>query len=201
MAKINLLPWRDERRRLRNKEAQTLLVGAALIGLLLVGAGWLQANKWIEGQTARNDYLTEEIRLADVKIAEIEDLERTRQTLLRRKEVIEQLQADRAVMVHLFDELVRRTPEGVRLDAIKQTDKILTLDGFAESNARVSEYMGLLDGSDWLGDAQLSIVEATGTDPRERFAFTLTINLKKPAGEEADGSAMPAAAAATGAAP
>jgi type IV pilus assembly protein PilN len=180
MAKINLLPWREERRKQRNKEAQTLLVLAALVGVMLVGAGWLQVGKWIDGQEARNNLLRQEIRIADEKMKEIESLERTRQTLLRRKEIIEQLQADRSVMVHLFDELARRTPEGVRLTSVKQSGQQLTLEGLAESNARVSEYMRALDQSRWLGNADLSIVEARGEDRRQRYQFTLAINLKKP---------------------
>lgn len=192
MAKINLLPWREERRKQRNKEAQTLLAAAALIGVLLVLAAWLQVGKWIEGQEARNNLLREEIRIADEKMKEIEALERTRQTLLRRKEVIEQLQSDRSVMVHLFDELVRRTPEGVRLTSVKQSGQQLTLQGLAESNARVSEFMRALDQSRWLGNADLSIVEARGEDRRQRYQFTLAINLKKPS---ADGEAADAAAA------
>jgi type IV pilus assembly protein PilN len=188
MAKINLLPWREERRKQRNKEAQTLLVAAALLGVALVAGAWLQVGKWIEGQEARNNLLREEIRIADEKMKEIESLERTRQTLLRRKEVIEQLQSDRSVMVHLFDELVRRTPEGVRLTSIKQSGQQLTLQGLAESNARVSEFMRTLDQSRWLGNADLSIVEARGEDRRQRYQFTLAINLKKPSLEqEAEG--------------
>lgn len=188
MAKINLLPWREERRKQRNKESQTLLVAAALLGVALVAGAWLQVGKWIEGQEARNNLLREEIRIADEKMKEIESLERTRQTLLRRKEVIEQLQSDRSVMVHLFDELVRRTPEGVRLTSIKQSGQQLTLQGLAESNARVSEFMRTLDQSRWLGNADLSIVEARGEDRRQRYQFTLAINLKKPSLEqEAEG--------------
>lgn len=203
MAKINLLPWREDRRKLRNKEAQTLLVAAALVGAVLVFASWFQVGKWIDGQEARNGLLREEIRIADEKMKEIEALERTRQTLLRRKEVIEQLQSDRSVMVHLFDELVRRTPEGVRLSSIKQSGQQLTLQGFAESNARVSEYMRVIDQSEWLGNSDLSIVEAKGEDRKERYVFTLVINLVKPAaeGKEPGAADAPAAATAQGATP
>jgi type IV pilus assembly protein PilN len=190
MAKINLLPWREERRKQRNKEAQTLLAAAALAGALIAFGAWFQVGKWIEGQEARNEFLRAEIRVADEKMKEIEALERTRQTLLRRKEVIEQLQADRSVMVHLFDELVRRTPDGIRLTSVKQTGNQLTLQGVSESNARVSEYMRALDQSQWLGNADLTIVEASGTDRRQRYAFTLAITLKKPS---AEGDATPVA--------
>lgn len=197
MAKINLLPWREDRRKQRNKEAQTVLVAAALVGALIVFASWFQVGKWTEGQEARNSLLREEIRIADEKIKEIEALERTRQTLLQRKEVIEQLQADRSVMVHLFDELVRRTPEGVRLSSIKQNGQQLTLEGLAESNARVSEYMRMIDQSQWLGNSELSIVEAKGEDRKERYVFTLVINLRKPSAEGEEGGAETGAAAAT----
>jgi type IV pilus assembly protein PilN len=197
MAKINLLPWREDRRKQRNKEAQTVLVAAALFGALIVLGSWFQVGKWTEGQEARNNLLREEIRIADEKIKEIEALERTRQTLLQRKEVIEQLQSDRSVMVHLFDELVRRTPEGVRLSSIKQNGQQLTLEGLAESNARVSEFMRVIDQSQWLGNSDLSIVEASGEDRKERYVFTLVINLRKPSVEGEEGSSETEAAGAT----
>lgn len=197
MAKINLLPWRDDRRKQRNKEAQTVLVAAALFGALIVLGSWFQVGKWTEGQEARNGLLREEIRIADEKIKEIDALERTRQTLLQRKEVIEQLQSDRSVMVHLFDELVRRTPEGVRLSSIKQNGQQLTLEGLAESNARVSEFMRLIDQSQWLGNSDLSIVEATGEDRKERYVFTLVINLRTPSVDGEEDSAESAAEGAT----
>lgn len=202
MARINLLPWREERRKQRNKEAQMVLVFAALIGFGIAGLAWFQTSRWIEGQNARNGLLKEEIRIADQKIKEIEALDRTHATLVKRQEVIEQLQADRSVMVHLFDELVRRTPEGARLTAIKQTGSKLTLEGFAESNSRVSEYMRSLDQSQWFGDAELSIVEARGEDRRERYAFSLGVNLKKPGAPDNDEAAPEGApATATAAAP
>ena len=202
MARINLLPWREERRKQRNRESQTLFVAAAFAAALVVLLIIWRFNAMIDGQNARNEYLRGEITKVDAKIKEIEELERTRTNLLNRKKVIEDLQASRSMMVHLFDDLVRTIPDGVRLNTIKQAGNVLTLDGFAESNARVSEYMRNLEGSAWMGNPDLRIVEAKGPDKRSRYQFTLTVNLKKPKveGEEGAEGAVEADAAAQGAA-
>lgn len=204
MARINLLPWREERRKLRNREAQTLFGLTALAAIVIVFAIIYQYNQLIKNQVARNQFLEQEIVKVDEKIKEIEALERTRSKLLARKQIIEQLQASRSLMVHLFDDLVRTIPEGIRLNTIKQAGDQLTLEGYAESNARVSEYMRSLEGSQWMGNPDLAGVEAKGPDKRSRYAFTLRVTLKKPAGEPQPGQegADPAATpAATGAAP
>jgi len=206
MARINLLPWREERRKLRNREAQTLFGLTAAAAVLIVLAIIWQYSQMISNQDRRNTILTEEIAKVDEKIKEIEALEKTRSKLLQRKQIIEQLQASRSMMVHLFDDLVRTIPEGVRLNSIKQNGDTMTLEGFAESNARVSEYMRSLESSQWMSNPDLAIVEAKGPDKRSRYAFTLRVNLKKPNadGQPADPNAPvdPAAAGATtGAAP
>ena len=180
MARINLLPGREERRKLRNREAQTLFGLTAAAALLILFAILWQYGQMIKNQEARNLMLQDEITKVDQKIKEIEALEKTRSKLLQRKTIIEQLQASRSMMVHLFDDLVRTIPEGVRLQSIKQTGDLLTLEGFAESNARVSEYMRRLEGSQWMGNPDLAIVEAKGPDKRSRYAFTLRVNLRKP---------------------
>lgn len=184
MARINLLPWREERRKLRQNEFYALLGAAALAGLLVFGGIWYQYQTVIEGQQARNQFLRDEITLLDQKIKEIEELEQTRARLLSRKQVIEQLQASRSLMVHLFDELVRTIPDGVRLNTIKQEGDTLTLEGLAESNARVSTYMRNFEKSEWVTNPDLAIVEAKGPDKRSRYAFTLRVNLKKPKAED-----------------
>jgi type IV pilus assembly protein PilN len=203
MARINLLPWREERRKLRNREAQTVFaataIGAVLVVLLIV----LQYGRLIDGQLARNALLEAEIATVDRKIKEVEDFEKERTRLLSRKQIIEQLQSSRSVMVHLFDSLVRTIPEGVRLNTIKQNGDQLTLEGSAESNARVSEYMRKLETSDWMSNPVLQIVEAKGADKRNRYVFTLRVDLRKPKVEGEEGAVDPAAAttATGGAAP
>ncbi|MGE0208676.1 MAG: PilN domain-containing protein, partial [Lysobacteraceae bacterium] len=147
MARINLLPWRVERRKQRQKQFYTMLGTAAIIAVLAVFGLKMYYDSLIEAQQARNAYLQQEIVAVEAKIKEIEELDRKRASLLQRKQVIEQLQASRSQMVHLFDELVRTGPEGVRLTSIKQAGDLLTLEGLAQSNARVSSYIRALEGS------------------------------------------------------
>jgi type IV pilus assembly protein PilN len=201
MARINLLPWREERRKLRNREAQTLFAATAIAAVLSVLLVVFQYNRVIDGQLSRNRLLEQEIAAVDRKIKEVEDFEKERTRLLSRKQIIEQLQSSRSIMVHLFDELVRTLPEGVRLNSIKQAGDQLTLEGVAESNARVSEYMRKLEVSEWMGNPDLQIVEAKGADKRSRYVFILRVNLRKQAEEGADGADAAAVAAAGGAAP
>lgn len=180
MAKINLLPWRAERRKLRQKEFFSMLGATALVAVLAAFGVIKYFDLLIDGQNQRNALLQNEIKLLDEKIKEIEELDKKKAQLLARKAVIEQLQASRSQMVHLFDELVRTIPEGVRLNTIKQTGDELTLDGVAQSNARVSSYMRALEGSGWLTNPDLSIIEAKGTDKAMPFAFALKVKLTKP---------------------
>ena len=150
MARINLLPWRAERRKLRQKEFVTMLGLAALAGVVL----WFLVNTYynnqISGQNDRNAYLQDQIKQVDTQIKQIEELDKKKAKLLARKEVIEQLQANRSQMVHLFDSLVRTIPDGVILTSIKQEGDKLTLEGRSQSNARVSTYMRNLEGSGWM---------------------------------------------------
>ena len=180
MAKVNLLPWRAERRKLRQREFYSLLGGAA-IGSLLIGLlVSFYYSEQIDGQTQRNSYLTEQITVLDGKIAEIKQLDEEKDRLLRRKEVIEQLQANRSQMVHLFDQLVRTIPEGVRLTSIKQDGEKLTLEGQSQSNARVSAYMRNIEASGWMTNPDLSVIEAKGSDKTLPYTFNLSLTLTKP---------------------
>jgi len=190
MARINLLPWRAERRKLRQKEFATMLGLSALAGVVL----WFLVNTYynnqISGQNARNSYLQDQIAQVDTQIKEIEELDKKRAKLLARKEVIEQLQANRSQMVHLFDSLVRTIPDGVVLTSIKQEGDKLTLEGRSQSNARVSSYMRNLEGSGWMTKPDLSIIEARAGDPGLPFAFNLTVllaNLNAPKDTNGDG--------------
>jgi len=201
MAKINLLPWRAERRKLRQKEFFSMLGATALVAVLVAFGVIKYFDHLIDGQNQRNALLQNEIKLLDEKIKEIEELDKKKAQLLARKAVIEQLQASRSQMVHLFDELVRTIPDGVRLNSIKQTGAELTLDGVAQSNARVSSYMRALEGSGWLTNPDLSIIEAKGTDKAMPFVFALKVKLIKPKreGEEEEPADDEAVAMAGGA--
>jgi type IV pilus assembly protein PilN len=217
MAKINLLPWRAERRANRQKEFYGMLGLAAAVGVVLSFLIWFYYGQQISGQETRNQFLKTEIQKMEGKIKEIEALDKQKDRLLARKKVIEQLQANRSQMVHLFDSLVRTIPDGVALANIKQEGEILTLEGRAQSNARVSNYMRNLEGSGWMTNPDLSIIEAKAEEKSATpstvtsesralpYAFTLQVKLANPNAPDADGnvtapvSAAPADAA--GAAP
>lgn len=180
MARINLLPWRAERRARRQKEFYGLLGASALAAVLLGFLVVSYYNGQLEGQGERNAFLQAEIRKLDAQIKEIEDLDRKKSQLLMRKQVIEELQASRSQMVHLFDELVRTIPDGVRLTSIKQAGEVLTLEGQSQSNARVSTYMRNIEASGWMREPDLSIIEAKGDDKSLPFMFSLRFRMSNP---------------------
>jgi type IV pilus assembly protein PilN len=158
----------------------------------------------VSGQTVRNDFLKAEIAKVEAQNKEIEKLDEQKRRLLARKEVIEKLQANRSQMVHLFDSLVRTIPDGVSLSNIKQDGEVLTLEGRAQSNARVSAYMRNLETSGWMTKPELSIIEAKPEDTKELaatgasralpYVFKLQVRLANPMAEEEAGaaSAVPA---------
>ncbi|GAB1594366.1 PilN domain-containing protein [Lysobacter claricitrinus] len=201
MARINLLPWRVERRKQRQKEFGVML-GATAIGALVLAMGInMYYGAQIDGQTERNTFVQQQIDDVDKQITEIAELNKTKARLLARKEVIEKLQASRSQMVHLFDSLVRTIPDGVVLTSIKQDDQSLTLEGRSQSNARVSTYMRSLESSGWMTDPQLSIIEAKGEDKGLPYTFSLSVKLADPnAPRDTDGDGVPDAATATPAA-
>jgi type IV pilus assembly protein PilN len=209
MARINLLPWRTERRKQREREFYMMLGASAVAALIAVAAayGWMDAR--ISNQNQRNAYLTNEIKALDKQIEEINELDKTKSQLLTRKQIIEQLQSNRSQMVHLFDEMVKTIPDGVRLTGMKQAGDILTLEGVAESNARVASYMRNIDNSPWMGRTDLRKIEnKTGTkdvDKKAPYVFSLDVKLRKPEeaqaeNQVAEGAAAPANAAQPGAA-
>lgn len=213
MARINLLPWRAERRKQREREFYMMLaMSAAAAVLVFLCASYFMSMR-IENQENRNKYLSDQIKLLEKDIESIKELERTRAQLLARKEIIEDLQANRAQMVHLFDQMSKTIPDGTRLTSIKQNGDKLTFEGVAESSTRVATYMKALENSPYLGRADLAKIEnkegAKGTDPRLPFEFSLTVTTKKSQktdekeGEPgtSDGTAATAAASAPQAKP
>ncbi len=180
MAKINLLPWRAERRRQREREFYMMLLVAAAAGVLavLMWHWWMTAR--IDNQDARNQYLTDQIHQLDAKLVEIKNLEKTKSQLLARKQIIEKLQANRSQMVHLFDELVKTIPDSVRLTSMAQNGNTLTLKGVAQSNASVATYMRNLDKSPWMTQPDLQKTQANSSSQRERYDFGLGVKLTSP---------------------
>ena len=192
MARINLLPWRAERRKQRQKDFGLMLGLAAVAGLLLWFLFNMYYNAQISGQRERNQFLEQQIAAVDKQIVEIEELDRQKARLLARKEVIEQLQANRSQMVHLFDSLVRTIPDGVILTTIKQEGEKLTLEGRSQSNSRVSTYMRNLEGSGWMTKPDLSVIEAKDGIAGLPYMFNLSVQLANPnAPKDEDGDGVP----------
>jgi type IV pilus assembly protein PilN len=210
MPRINLLPWRDFERKRKRQEfmaaSLAAVVLAGLVGLVLR----LQYSSAIDHQDARNQYLKGEITQLDKQIVEILDLEKQKQRLKDRIDVIQKLQSSRPEVVHLFDQLVRLLPDGVYLTSVKQTDRRIQIKGVAESSTRVSAFMRNIDGSEWLKDPSLEIIETKGqgdsgasftlyanqvaapTDEQDTAKKTKSSNVKKTAQLKTDNNKEPA---------
>lgn len=187
MTSINLLPWREALKKQRKQQFLTSIGAAAGIAAAVVGGVHLKIADQMDYQNNRNAYLQQQIEAAERKIKEIDTLEKEKQRLLARMNVIQQLQQGRPQIVHVFDELVRTLPDGVYLTSIKQTGSALAVQGMAQSNARISAYMRNLDASEWFANPQLSVIEASQaataaqTSVADRNSrFTLNVNLVNP---------------------
>lgn len=186
MRTINLLPWREEQRRERQRNFLILLLLAGLAAAACVFLVHRYYDARIENQNERNAFLRTEIQALDRKIARIEQLEETRQSLLNRKRVIENLQANRTLMVRLFDQLVRTTPTGIRLLNVRQRADELTITGTSQSQARVSTYMRNIESSPVLHEPRLRIIEqgTDGTDAQMPYGFTVVAKVQAPEATE-----------------
>jgi type IV pilus assembly protein PilN len=195
MPRINLVPWREAERKRKRQEFGVGAIGALMFAALISFAVNWQMQSAIDEQMERNQYLTSQIAELDKQIAEILDLEAQKTRLQARITVIEQLELSRPEIVHVFDQLVRTTPDGIYLTAVKQTDRKIELKGVAQSSTRVASYMRNIDSSEWLTDPALEILETKGaTDAGSQF--TLNAQQENP---QLAAAANPAAAPAGGA--
>ena len=173
MPRINLLPWREAERKKRQRDFGVAMGGAVVAGIAVVMLTMLAFNQMIEMQEARNQRLTDEIVQLEKSIAEIDGLERQKERLLARMEIIEQLQKSRPEIVHLFDEVVRQLPEGVYLTGLKQTGARVEMRGVAQSSTRVSALMRQIDSSEWLSDPEVERVETTQSGSSRQAEFVV----------------------------
>lgn len=176
MPRINLLPWREQERKVRRREFGVAAGAAVFAGVVFMGGGMILYQGWIDAQNAQNELLRKEIVKLDAQIADIQDLENRKQRLVARMEIIERLQRKRPEIVHLFDELTRTVPEGVYLTNIKENANKLELKGVAQSSTRVSTFMRNIDSSVWMDNPQLQVVEAAKDSPTGGSSFTLTVD-------------------------
>jgi len=159
MARINLLPWRQERRAEQQRQLLTITGLSVILMLLIIVAVHLEIARQINSQNSRNHYVQTEINKVDKQLSEINNLEKSKKQLLARMKIIQQLQQNRPEIVHLFDEIARQIPEGVYLRSFSQTGKQLKLEGVAQSNARVSAFMRNISSSDWMADPKLDVIQ------------------------------------------
>jgi len=173
MPRINLLPWREAQRKERKLAFLVALGIAALAAGVTAFAAYLMYGSMIEAQQRRNNNLRVAIRTLDHEIEEINSLESAKQKFIARMEIIEKLQRSRPEIVHVFDEIVRTLPEGVYLTAVKQSGSTLKFDGIAQSSTRVSSFMRNIDGSQWLRNPSLEVVQTTkGSGPGSSFTLS-----------------------------
>ncbi len=177
MPHINLLPWREELRRERQRLFINVAVGAAIVTIGIIVLAHIQIDGMINAQQARNSFLQDQITRVNAEIKEIESLEKEKQALLARMKIIQELQGSRSEIVHLFDEMARIIPEQVYLIKLSRTGREVHLEGVADSNEDISEFMRKLNASPWFGNPKLTVIE-TGKSPYEDDSwFKLTVNL------------------------
>jgi len=188
MARINLLPWREEARKERQRQFMSSLALIAVLGIVIVFFAGFIFDQKITHQNSRNQLVQKEISALETRIKRIEELERTRARLISRKQVIESLQASRSTTVELLDKLAKTIPVGITLTTIRQQGKALALVGTSQSNARVSAYLRELETNDLFLDPQLDFVRSstrpvTATEPYE---FSIKVNLRQPKSADED---------------
>jgi type IV pilus assembly protein PilN len=183
--RINLLPWREARRRAQRQHLGVLGGMVAVLGLLIVGAVHLTIAGYISVQSDRNEFLKRENVRLDKEIEEIRKLKTEIAALLARKQIIERLQADRAQAVYLLQELVQQVPDGVYLKSIKQAGLKVNLVGYAQSNARVSTLMRNFGASPYLEKPDLVEIKAVTISKKRVSEFNMNVNLKQLQTEDA----------------
>lgn len=179
MARINLLPWREEARRERQRQFLYSLMGTLVLGAVLVLIVGMFFDQKISDQEARNQRIQTEINRLEQRIQRIAELEETRARLVARKQIIESLQASRSLTVELLDKLAKTIPMGVTLTSVRQQGLTLTLLGTSQSNARVSAYLQSLDGMDLFVSPELQYVRAAQNPPNryETYEFAIRVRL------------------------
>ncbi len=186
MILINLLPHREEKRRQRKRAFFATLVASALLGLVVAGVWYAGLQQLTAAQQARNDFLKAEIARLEVQIKDIATLRAEIEALKARQKAVEGLQTDRNIPVHLLDELVKQTPEGIYLTSVKQTGQVVLVTGLAQTNERVSEFLrNTLYNSPWLEQPELieikaSNVSTAGRETRRLYEFSMRVSIKRP---------------------
>jgi type IV pilus assembly protein PilN len=179
MMGINLLPYREEKRKAKRQQFYGLFGLVTILACLIAFVVYTVIDGYVAAQDAKNDFLKKEIASLDKQIDEIKRLRDQMQTLLARKQIIESLQRDRGEAVRLLSELAKQMPEGIYLRSLKQEGAGITMTGYAQSNARVSTLMRNIEASPWLGNPLLVEIKAVPKDRRRLSEFTMRAAIKR----------------------
>lgn len=180
MANINLLPWREELRQEKQRQFMSILLLTAIFGIVFMYAVYSFFDSKTGSQRNRNSYLQEEIRKLDSDIKEIEALEKERQELVDRMDLIQNLQKSRPQVVHLFDSIVKAVPEGVNLSSITRVENKLSFEGIAESSPRVSNFLRNVETSEWIKGIDVKTLEGDTDSGANRKKFVAEAQVDAP---------------------
>ena len=183
MPRINLLPHREASRKERKLKFLVALGVAAVCACVVTVAVYVLYNTMIDEQDSRNQMLTQQIKILDRQIEEINDLEQTKQQFIARMQIIEKLQRSRPAIVHLFDQIVRTLPDGVYLTGVTQSGDHLKFSGVAQSSTRVSAFMRNIDSSQWMKNPTLEVIQSTPG----AFGSSFTLDAEQTGGDAAGG--------------
>jgi type IV pilus assembly protein PilN len=189
MAKINLLPWREELRQEKKRQFFSLMGLSVLLTAILVGVVHLYIDGLKAHQEQRNKLIEQEISLLDKKIAEVKDIGDKKSKLLAKIDLVQRLQESRPEIVHLFDEIPRATPDGVYLTKFTQQNENLVFEGKTQSNARVSAFMRSIEASQWLQDPKLDLIRSEKkTEVEQNSDFIMRAKLGRKISDDKKGA-------------
>lgn len=186
MIRVNLLPHRQIKREARQRQFGLMAAFTAIVASAIVFMAYTVINARIDSQTERNARLDAAIVKLDKEIKDIQDLKDQITAMLERKQVVENLQTNRSQAVIVFDELSRQLPEGMYFKSIKQVGDVITLEGVADTNARVATLVRNYNASTWLESPGLVEIKAVTANGQKQNVFTLTVKLKAPQTEDGD---------------
>lgn len=221
MARINLLPWRQEERERKNKEFITLVIAVALLTVIALGAVWSYFNQQLSEQQRANELVEQENKNLDAQLTEIEDLEQRREDIISRMKVIQDLQGHRPIPVHIWDDVARAVPSAMYLTNFKREGDTLTFTGYADNPNVISNFIRNLDASEWMGNSAVRNIQqniaayqtpqptnqlskesdAQQVYPEENYVqFVVTTQVQSPAPDQSqsDDAEQPQPAEATG---
>jgi type IV pilus assembly protein PilN len=180
MIRVNLLPHRQIRREARQREFGLMALFSAIAAAVIIFLGYTYINAKIDAQNERNTRLDTAIVKLDKEIADIKDLKDQISTMLERKQVVENLQTNRSQAVIVLDELSRQLPEGMYLKSIKQQGNVISIEGVADTNARVATLVRNLSTSNWMESPSLVEIKSVVVNTLKQNAFALNVNIKVP---------------------